>query len=557
VDQDSTTTPEEKDTLLEILAELSQRFADSADLSVSLQSAVSQSMQYLSAEAGSLFLISEDGSELECVASGGPVDITGLRMSASEGIVGQVAQQQHCALIRDTRLEPGFSARVDHETGFETRSILCAPLAVRGELLGVLELLNKRSGSGLFNEADCHFLSVVSAGVALALKNARHTMEMVEKERIRHELSLARTIQSSLLPPPQEPTCGYHGINIPAHEVSGDFFSFQPLDGDTDLFALGDVAGKGVHAALLMSRITTLIHAYGATTPDPALLMARLNEEVMAAAPRGIFITLALGIHHRPTDTVRLTNAGHLPPLLRDAKGGYTEWPATSPPLGVLRGVEFPEYRFPLGSNALYFCSDGLTEALSATRTTTGLNELKACIDRFAWILPDQRIRAIVNEAMTGTRKDDITLLCVDGIANQARLIATKTVTAQPQQLATLRHHAASVFHDLAMAESQLERLVLALGEAAMNIVQHGFSGGSDDGRLDLEIYLRPDGVSLRLLDNAFLFRPSGSIPKPAGKLRPGGLGLSLIREIMDEVIYLPRMGAEGNLLEMFKRAIP
>jgi len=546
--------PGEKDTLLELLAELSQRFADSADLSVSLQAAVSRSMEYLSAEAGSLFVISDDGDELECVACAGPVDITGLRLSAHEGIVGKVATEQHCALIRDTRCEPGFSGRVDHATGFETRSILCAPLAVRGKLLGVLELLNKRVGSGLFNEADCHFLSVVSAGVALALQTARYTMELVEKERIRHELSLARAIQSSLLPPPQAPINRYHGINIPAHEVSGDFFSFQRIGEDTDLFALGDVAGKGVHAALLMSRITTLISAYAATTPDPATLMERLNRDVMAAAPRGYFITLALGVYHRPSDSVRLCNAGHLPPLLRDTAGEYLQWPATAPPLGVLPDTEFAEYRFALGAGALYFCSDGLTESLATTRESTGLPELQACIERHAWMLPDQRIRAIVAEVETATRKDDVTLLCLDGAAEATVTILETGCAALPDRLADLRHAAVGVFEALELPAVTVEQLTLALGEAAMNVVQHGFAGGSEDGTLELTIYRRSDGLTLRLADNAPVFRPTGTPRKPSGQLRPGGLGLSLIREIMDEVVYLPHQDREGNLLEMFKR---
>ena len=546
----------ERDTLLQLLSDLGQQFADSQDLDASLQAAVTESMRYIDAEAGSIFLIDETGTELQCAACGGPVEIRGLRLSAREGIVGRVVQTRRCELIRDVRQHPSFYDGVDALTGFVTRSILCAPLVVRGKLLGVLELLNKRTEDGLFDDADCRFLSVVASGVALAIQNARQATEMVEKERLRHELVLAREIQSSLLPKPQPPEFPFHGINVSAREVSGDFFHVQRLDDEAYLFALGDVAGKGVHAALLMSRIVTLIEALAPVISDPGALLGRLNDEVLASGPRGFFVTLALGVYRADSGKVRLSNAGHMPPLQRLAGGTFTHWPAEAPPVGVTGPIRFGESEFHLGRGMLCLYSDGLTEALTGSPECTGIDELCQTLDRFAWVLPDQRARAIAQHAATAeaVRKDDLTLLILDGAAGEIERLAEHEFTALPEQLAPLRQRAAEALREAGYAFPAVEALILALGEGAMNIVQHGFQGGSEQGRIRLALYRIGDSLTARLTDNAPLFDPGSVRPSADGAVKPGGLGLGLIRRLMDGVIYLPQADNQGNILEMRKR---
>ncbi|MEN8175361.1 MAG: SpoIIE family protein phosphatase [Pseudomonadota bacterium] len=555
MDQITEHASRDKDTLLNLLAELGQQFADAEDIGASLRAAVTESMRYLSAEAGSIFLVSEEGEQVECVACGGPVDISGLRMSAEEGIVGQVIRDRTCHLIRDARHDTAFFQGVDQETGFETRSVLCAPLIVRGNLLGVLELLNKASNDGLFDDADCHFLSVVASGVALALQNARQATQMVERERIRHELTLARKIQASLLPKPQGPEFPFHGINLSAREVSGDFYHFQPLENGQYLFALGDVAGKGVYAALLVSRITTLIQAFSHMLPTPGALMARLNEELMASGSSGVFVTLALGIYQPDSGRVRLANAGHLPPLLRDAAGHYDQWPARCPPLGVLDGVTFGEAGINVGRGTLFLYTDGLTESLADSPEDTGIDDLCRLIDRYAWVLPDQRTHAVVQAATEGsdTRKDDVTFLYLDGAAGDIRLLAEQEFSTTPDQLCEVRQLVSETLQDTGLTEESLTQTVLAIGEGAMNIVQHGFKGGDNNGTMTVSLFRQASGITLRLSDNAPFFDPGTVQPRAAARLKPGGLGLGLIRDLMDGVIYLPRSDALGNVLEMYK----
>ena len=116
---------------LELLAEMGQDFAASLDIGETLERALQRIAAYLDAEAASLFLLEADDRELVCRACFGPTNITGLRIGPDQGIVGRSIQENHCQIVRDVRLDPDFSKVVDEDTGFQTRSILCAPLSVK------------------------------------------------------------------------------------------------------------------------------------------------------------------------------------------------------------------------------------------------------------------------------------------------------------------------------------------------------------------------------------------------------------------------------------------
>ena len=128
---------------LALLAEISQGFSSTLDISRTLQNAIEQFMEYMNAEAASIFLLENNLSELVCVECAGPVDITGLRLSSNKGIVGKAVMTRACQMIRDVQSDPAFAKTVDMGTGFRTRSILCTPLIVNNECIGALELLNK------------------------------------------------------------------------------------------------------------------------------------------------------------------------------------------------------------------------------------------------------------------------------------------------------------------------------------------------------------------------------------------------------------------------------
>lgn len=405
----------EPDQAAVFLARLTHDFASSLHIDATLKHAIDRFMVYLNAEAASIFLLEEDETVLICRECAGPVDIRGLRLAPDQGIVGQTVQHNEPKIVRDVSKNPSFAAMVDADTGFATRSILCAPLSVRGKCLGALELLNKRSADGLFDLNDMQLATTVASAAALSIHNARMAAELVQQERVRKELELARQIQESLLPGPQAADFPVHGLNIPALEVSGDFFDFLRLPDGRIYFALADVSGKGMNAALLMAKTTSVLRCLAKTTPDAGTLLARVNDEICETATMGMFVTIVAGYLDPARRLVDLANGGHHPVLLV-RPGEVTSLAAGAPPLGVLPGIEFPGREVALDGGALYFYTDGISESQGADGRQLDAAGLRQIIAAVADVPPHQRLPALVDHWRRGGHHshDDITLMLIE-----------------------------------------------------------------------------------------------------------------------------------------------
>jgi sigma-B regulation protein RsbU (phosphoserine phosphatase) len=400
---------------LELLAAISQDFAASPAMSETLHNAVRQIMVYMDTEAASIFLLDAANAKLTCLACAGPVSIEGLSIAKTQGIIGRALADRCVQMVRDVSADGDFSTAVDDRTGFCTRSILCAPLMVKGRLLGALEVINKCKGDGLFDLADKQFLQVLAGLVSLAVHNAQMTEALVEQERMRRELDLAREIQRTLLPAQPEATFPVQGINLSALEVSGDFYDFFALADGRIAWGLGDVSGKGMNAAMLMAKTISLFRCLGKTVHDPARLLAMLNEEICETASRGMFVTMAAGLYDPARGEIIFANAGHQPPLYRDASDAYRELEEASPPLGIASGMDYAGQRLALAGGRLYVFTDGVTEGWTEDGGMLGVVGLEALLDKLAALPPAVQL-ARVADALTrpGARlRDDLTLLAI------------------------------------------------------------------------------------------------------------------------------------------------
>jgi len=404
------------DDQLGLLAEVVQSFASSLDVDETLHNAIEKFIQYLSAEAASIFLLNEDGQELVCRACAGPVDITGLRLPAAAGIVGKTVMTRASQFVRDVRVDPDFAHNVDQDTGFETRSILCAPLMVQDKCIGALELINKKIGDGLFDKRDENILVALASAAALAIHNARMADRLIVQERMQKELELAREIQEGLLPPRPDATYPVQGMNIPAREVSGDFYDFFTRNDGLIYFNLADVSGKGMNAALLMAKVCSLLHLLARDTTDPGHLLARVNDEVCETVTHGMFVTLVSGFVDPKTQTVRYANAGHQPPLFRRKDGSFEEIEATAPPVGILSGTEFPVTTLSLEGGSLYIFTDGVTESTDGAGNEVGVDGLKRLIRWNSDKTGLDRLQSIVGEIRNPhvSQHDDITIVLIE-----------------------------------------------------------------------------------------------------------------------------------------------
>ncbi len=187
---------------------------------------------------------------------------------------------------------------------------------------------------------------------------------------IQKDLEIAREIQQALLPASMGENATVCAINLAAKEVSGDFFDFFPLADGRIYFNLADVSGKGMNAALLMAKTSSLFRCLGKAIHSPAKLLSMINTELVETATRGRFVTMVAGILDPGTKQVTLVNAGHLPVVHMQENGKYDFIAAEDSPLGITVDVEFTERTIQLANGNLFMYTDGLTECYNRGRTT-------------------------------------------------------------------------------------------------------------------------------------------------------------------------------------------
>ena len=548
---------------LVLVAELSSSFASTGDVEATLQAAVERITGYVGAEGGALFLLEDDDTALVCRACTGPVRITGLRLGAAQGIVGRCCQTDSLQHVRDVREDPSWEPGVDAETGFTTRSILCAPLRVQDRRLGAIELVNKQSGDGLFSQADARLLAALASSAALALHNARIAAELVERERMARDLELAAEIQRSMLPAARPAPFPIVAANLPARGVSGDFYDWLDLrDGPESRipFCVGDVSGKGINAALLMVKTASLFRCIAREETRPGVILDRLNAELLETATRGMFVTLAVGCllpdESGVLQRVRIALAGHPPALLGQAGKPLAAFESGGPPLGIAPvSKAFPEATLSLDGGALYLFTDGVTDSRTAGGGMLGLEGLREVVEACAGLSLRERLEELLARATAcGVAQDDVTWLIVESSTSgpcPAPLL-THRFPARPEELRELRHRVAEACTRAGCGEGCTQDVVLAVDEACQNVIRHAYRG--QEGEMVLDLTRDGDQLVVYLRDFAERIDPERIRPRELDEVRPGGLGTHFIQELMDEHEFLVPESGAGNLLRMKKR---
>lgn len=564
---------------LTLLAEMGRQFVSTGDLDKSLLLAVEHITEYVDAMGGALFMLDETGTKLRCDACYGATDITGLEIGAEQGIVGASVQNNTSEMIRDARNDDRFHKGVDEQTGFVTRSIICAPMSMKDERIGAIELINKKTNDGLFDESDLQLLSALASSAALAITNARMAEQLVEQERLARELELAAEIQRSLIPVGDE-GLPIQGINIPARTVSGDFFDYFEMDDGRIVFNLGDVSGKGMNAALLMAKTASLFRCLGKTIDNPGQLMARVNDEICETATRGMFVTMVGGVYDPATGRMRISNAGHEPPLVQDAEGKIRDLPADAPPLGIMPTMDedgYPVEDFHLNGGAFYLFTDGVTEGYLEDGSELGIEGVHSRLATHRLDDLGTRLKSIIGSVEAGgeTLRDDLTMLGVDDRAacearrgvgastpsddalpesmGETEVIAHIRVPSSPDRLKVVRSVVENGAKLAGFTEGSVHDLILAVDEALQNVIRHAY-GGRHDGPMEVSMR-RTDGVlTIDVIDEAETVDTSKIKPRDLDDVKPGGLGTHLIAEIMDTVDFLPPKEEGGNILRLTKK---
>ena len=535
---------------IEFVASLGAQFTESIELDETLRNATLRVMEHLDAEAASVFLLNPEETHLVCRFCAGPMDVTGLSVPFGNGILSRAVINNSLEMVLDVRGDKDFDAKVDEETSFVTHSILCAPLAMKGKPFGAIEIINKTGAYPLFTIKDGRLLSALASLSAFAIHHARMTAERVAQESLRQEIRLAGEIQRSLLPRNPEPRFPIFGINLPAQEISGDFYSHVMLADGRIAFSLGDVSGKGIRASMLMSKTISLFQCLCKTMQEPGRLLAAINDEVVETSSHGMFVTMIAGIYDPLTEDIVFANAGHLPPILRKTDGEFLMFGAEMPPLGILSGIEFPDEKINLDGGSFYLYSDGVTEA--GGEEELGEAGLKLMLNEFAKLPLAQRLRSMVERLSSSSQPlgDDITLLVIESAESYP--VGVLRFPADPATLKEMRERIRAMAASVGATAELTEAIVVALNEACMNVIQHGYKGSSQ-GEYELRVghHRGRHAMIFELLDHAPPIDVSRVKSRPLEDIRPGGLGVHFIEQLMDEMVFCAPPEGYGNQLYM------
>jgi len=208
-----------------------------------------------------------------------------------------------------------------------------------------------------------------------------HQAMLVQQERLHRELELCRQIQNEMLPHEalRLGLTEVKGVSIPAREVGGDFFNYFLLPGGQMALLVGDVSGKGVGAALLMANIQATLRARLPLELDLAALTDAIDRDVERNTPRGVYLTLFVGILDPVTQTLRYVNAGHNPQFVLRRGGDLERLHGTGLPVGLFAGHGYRERTVQLGrGDLIFFYTDGMVETENETGEMFGAERLEA-----------------------------------------------------------------------------------------------------------------------------------------------------------------------------------
>ena len=523
-------------TDLEPILALAGKLAAPYDLATMLVEVVDAATQVLGAERASVWLYEADSDELVLrVAS----DIAPVRMAAGAGIVGTCARTRKLINVPDCYADARFDPRVDRKSGYRTRCLLALPLIDHQEaLVGVMQVLNKRHG--VFDAADEALGGVLAAQCAVALQRTLMMQQVIEGEKLRREMETARVVQMSTLPAamPQVPGYDLYGTFRPADLTGGDTFDLA-LTEQGLLIVLGDATGHGIGPALSVTQMHAMLRMALRLGADLELAYRSVNNQLAERLPADRFITAFIGLLDPATHRLRFHSGGQAPILCYRAKRASfeehkpTTFPLAAMPLERLRAATTLELEpgdvLALISDGIYECADARGEDFGAERVRRLIAERH---DAPMAELAVELLQSVQAFAGGAPQADDMTLVLVKREPPGAQRAFRRSVESLAQIFA---------FTAGTVTDAQLRRTVdLVLEELFTNIVKYG---RASDTLVSIDIRRLGRGVRVTITDpDAEYFDPQRApqpdVGAPLERREPGGLGLHLVRELVDALEY-------------------
>ena len=302
-------------------------------------------------------------------------------VKVSRTILQQVLEQKQAILSADAASDTRFQAS-ESISALTIRSMMCVPmLSLEGEPTGVINI-DTQNPMAQFKADDLDLMVAVAGQAAMSYESTRLLASHVEKQKQDAEMDIARNVQHALLPE-EMPECeGYEFFASyeAAQAVGGDYYDVIELPDGRIVLAFGDVAGKGVPASLVMSRLSSAVRNIVEYVEDPAEAVARINDHMCAKAVEGRFVTFVLVVLNPVDHTFSVVNAGHMSPMIRRAAGEIEEIDESTVgvPVGVVEGFPFQAAECSLGpGDCVVIYTDGVSEAMNQESELYGLEHLR------------------------------------------------------------------------------------------------------------------------------------------------------------------------------------
>lgn len=405
------------------------------------------------------------------------------------------------------------------------------------------------------------------------------------KASIEGELNIARNIQMAMVPKifpayPDRPELDVFANLIPAKAVGGDLYDFF-LEGDDLLFCIGDVSGKGIPGSLFMAITCSLFRTIGKQTKSPAAIASTLNDTIAENNEENMFVTMFIGCCNLKTGDFVCCNCGHNAPAtngvvadrspLTIVPGPDVHFLGTAPtniPIGIIPGYLYQEARMHVTSGVkMFLYTDGVTEAENPAKELYGDDRLLSTIFNYHGQVPARESVEGIRHSLIGftegaEQSDDITMLCFRYIGPADSYVEipadqkpyTLVIPNKVEDMASLGPFIEEVSEAFGLSNEVAFQLNLALDEAVANAVNYAYPDGVE-GPVVIKVAKCDSSVVFTMIDGGIPFDPTqaGDVDTTLSvEDRPiGGLGIFLIRNMMDSIAYRREDGK--NILTMIK----
>jgi sigma-B regulation protein RsbU (phosphoserine phosphatase) len=397
----------------------------------------------------------------------------------------------------------------------------------------------------------------------IATKNQERFLRMNEqKERMESEIHIASEIQMAMIPKtfppfPDRTDLDFAASIVPAKEVGGDLYDFFIRD-EKLYFCIGDVSGKGIPASLVMAVTRSLFRATSAHETSPQRIVTAMNDTMSESNESNMFVTFFCGVLNLTTGHLRYCNAGHNPPIILTDDIHLLPVQANIP-LGIMHGYAYGEQDMQLHyDDSLLLYTDGLTEAENNQSQQFGLERVESILrtrrsSQEHLEALQEAVKVFVSEA---PQSDDLTMLFIHFLPNEDTLLEERHIVLHNdiQQIPQLANFVEAIAQEKNLSQSMAMGINLALEEAVSNVIMYAYPKETD-GLVDVEAILRKDSLEFNIIDSGVPFDPTAApetdISLSAEDRPIGGLGIHLVRQLMDSISYERK--DEKNYLRMKK----